>query len=59
MCVNTTTTTIIEVAEDCQTARMVFVSPGVETSEWEDSLISCGVLRNLALTAVCLKATSL
>jgi hypothetical protein len=35
MCINTTTTTVIEVAEDCQSARMVFISPGVETSEWE------------------------
>ena len=35
MCVNTTTTTVVEVAEDGQTAKMAFISPGVETSEWE------------------------
>jgi hypothetical protein len=35
LCVNTTTTSVIEVAEDCKTARMVFISPGIETSEWE------------------------
>jgi hypothetical protein len=35
MCINTTTTTVIEVAEDCQSAKMAFISPGVETSEWE------------------------
>lgn len=35
MCINTTTITVIEVSEDCRTAKMVFVSPGVETSPWK------------------------
>jgi hypothetical protein len=35
MCINTTSTTVVEVAEDCLTARIAFISPGVETSEWQ------------------------
>ena len=45
LCVNTTTTTVVEVAKDCQTAKMVFVSPGIETSErsgkWQAYWIWC------------------